>query len=761
MSTSLVETALLIAADGLDVFPCGSDKRPLTDSGFHDASRDPEKIRLWFRNPGAKLIGVPTGAKTGIDVLDMDPRHGSDEWRRANIHRLPETRIHITMNGGEHWVLKHHDGVRNSAGKIAVGVDVRGEGGYVIWPGSPGYKVVSDADIAAWPSCLLEQVLPKPKPERPAPRPQPRTDQSDKRYQGYVRSLLANVSNAPDGAKHDTLLKNARALGGIIAAAGISEAEAQQMLMDALPATVEDWENAAKTAADGLRHGMTEPMDLEDRPKTNGQHYTPPPSNGSADDTEPEPEEPKARPPLSAFFDPWADPPPAEFPGGVLSQEMEDTVFATALRNGFCPGVLGMAYIAAASGAASKASRFTPYQNSTWWVPPIVWVMPIADSGQRKTAIEDIAFQALRDVHGEIWRQHRDALRNWKAIPPKERLTVPKPTEPHSFIVEDTGVEKLQVILSETDRGTAMVRDEIAGLLEFGRYTSGRGAAERAYYLQAYEANTYTVSRIGRDSIHIAVNGITLYGAIQPDRLKDFKDLDKDGLLQRINMVRTSHATSSRDDVIVKGSENIHNRIGALTRIEGQKYTTTPEGSALIRETEKLGQKLASIPDLGVGFQGTCSKLHGTHARYALVLHLLDAPSEPVITTKTIDRAGILIREFILPQARDFFRALTGAPQQRLRNIAGWILTKAPKRFLASDVTAGVWQCRGLGTKELGEALDPLVSGGWLEPETPFPSNRSWTLHPRVREAFAEQTEVERARCEDVRHTFSLIGRKT
>jgi Protein of unknown function (DUF3987) len=463
------------------------------------------------------------------------------------------------------------------------------------------------------------------------------------------------------------------------------------------------------------------------------------------------------------LFDPWADPPPPEFPGGVLSREMQDAVFATALRNGFCPGVLAMAYLAAASGAASKASRFAPYANSTWWVPPVVWVMPIADSGQRKTAIEDIAFAALRDVHGKVWGNHRARMQAWKAIPEKERREIPKPAEPHSFVVEDITVEKLQEIVALTDRGTAMIRDEIAGMLEFGRYTSGKGAAERAYYLQMYEGGIYTVSRIGRDSFHITVNAVMLYGAIQPDRLKDFKGLEKDGLLQRTNMVRASAASVSRDDVVIRGADAIYNKIEALTRIEAQRYTTTKDGSALIRETEILGQKLATIPDLGAGFQGTCSKLHGTHARYALILHLLDDPIEPIIPAETISRAGILVREFLLPHARDFFGGLTGSAQQRLRDVAGWILTRPDEkqRFLASDITSGVWACPGLGTKELGDVLDPLVTGGWLEPEAPFPSNRAWDIDPELRAVLADRRETERHRREEVRQTLNRIGRKT
>jgi hypothetical protein len=132
----------------------------------------------------------------------------------------------------------------------------------------------------------------------------------------------------------------------------------------------------------------------EQRAKPNGADARPEPPDEGEDRTSAQPSND-----ASAFFDPWADPPPHEFPGGVLTREMEDTIFALALRDGVCPGALAMAYLAAASGAAPKAARFLPYQNGDWSVPPIVWVMTIADSGQRKTAIEDRAFVALREQH--------------------------------------------------------------------------------------------------------------------------------------------------------------------------------------------------------------------------------------------------------------------------------------------------------------------------------------------------------------------------
>jgi hypothetical protein len=40
----------------------------------------------------------------------------------------------------------------------------------------------------------------------------------------------------------------------------------------------------------------------------------------------------------------------------------------------------------------------------------------------------------------------------------------------------------------------------------------------------------------------------------------------------------------------------------------------------------------------------------------------------------------------------------------------------------------GVAGCSGKPLKFIQSALDPLVTGGWLEPETEYPSNRAWTL---------------------------------
>jgi Bifunctional DNA primase/polymerase, N-terminal len=132
--------------DALPIFPCKLDKSPLTPQGFYNAITGADYSH-WPR------VGVATGAVSGLDCIDIDP--DGLPWLTANRHRLPLTREHQTARG-VHLLLKHHPGMRNSNRRIAKGVDVRGDGGYVIWWPREGYPII-DRPLADWPEWLLER----------------------------------------------------------------------------------------------------------------------------------------------------------------------------------------------------------------------------------------------------------------------------------------------------------------------------------------------------------------------------------------------------------------------------------------------------------------------------------------------------------------------------------------------------------------------------------------------------------------------------
>lgn len=109
-SINLIDAALRLADAGWPVFPCDEAKKPIVRGGFKAASKDRDTVRRMVANPRAKLIGVPTGAVSGIDVLDLDYRHGAQEWEDAYGSLLPTTRVHRTMSGGRHLLFLHYEG---------------------------------------------------------------------------------------------------------------------------------------------------------------------------------------------------------------------------------------------------------------------------------------------------------------------------------------------------------------------------------------------------------------------------------------------------------------------------------------------------------------------------------------------------------------------------------------------------------------------------------------------------------------------------
>ena len=266
---SLVQSAEWLAAEmGLPVFPCDAQKRPMTQHGFMDATRDPETIRRCFRN--AAMIGIPTGEASGFFVLDLDCKNGAQglEWLAAHEARLPQTRRHRTRSGGVHLLFAMPAGraIRNSASKVGPGVDVRGTGGYIIAPPSDGYDVVDACTIAEAPAWLLDLIDPPAAPAQPIAPRQPSPPRQSGDGTRYGLQALDNecqaILSAADGAKHDTLNRAAFSIGGLVAAGELAEGPALRALASALAGIAsrcEDYPAAQKTLGAAFRAGMAKP----------------------------------------------------------------------------------------------------------------------------------------------------------------------------------------------------------------------------------------------------------------------------------------------------------------------------------------------------------------------------------------------------------------------------------------------------------------------------------------------------------------------
>jgi hypothetical protein len=191
-------------------FPCRDNKAPACPTGFKAAAMAEAGLAtLWARNPGP-LVGVPTGAASGFDALDVDRGKGGDEWYTAHRDRLPPTQIHRTRSGGLHVLFKHCAGLRNSTAKIAPGVDVRADGGYIIWWPAEGLPVREHplSDLPEWPLWLLPKLMSPPKaPEPVYPKPSAQIIPIPAPHQilRTVEGILLKVARASPGERNALL----------------------------------------------------------------------------------------------------------------------------------------------------------------------------------------------------------------------------------------------------------------------------------------------------------------------------------------------------------------------------------------------------------------------------------------------------------------------------------------------------------------------------------------------------------------------------
>jgi Virulence-associated protein E-like domain/Bifunctional DNA primase/polymerase, N-terminal/Primase C terminal 1 (PriCT-1) len=172
----LLVQALAYAAQGWPVFPC-QDKKPLPGSrGFYDATTQADQIRRWWVQWPQAQVAIRTGKQSGLVVLDVDPGHGGQASLtalEAEFGPLPETRQARSGGGGQHlYFTWPGEPIRLSVGKLGAGLDIRGDGGYIIAPPSlhhttgQAYTWENDLPIAPLPEWVLAKLqAPPPRQE--------------------------------------------------------------------------------------------------------------------------------------------------------------------------------------------------------------------------------------------------------------------------------------------------------------------------------------------------------------------------------------------------------------------------------------------------------------------------------------------------------------------------------------------------------------------------------------------------------------------
>ena len=278
-SSSLASAAFQLALKQMAVFPLTpGTKVPLAGTHGHlEASIDADVCRVrWKKNPTAN-IGIATGSRSGFWAVDIDPIHGGDKTLQSLIEqhgKLPATVKVSTPSGGTHmWWSWSDDApvIRNSTGRIGPGIDVRGEGGYVIAPPSVlsdgrSYRWIGPSkpgdplEIVAAPSWLIELAVPPPPPERSEPLRPP--DDLERYVKASLEAELHRLENTGEGSRNDVLNRAAFAIGQFVGADAVPQDWAEAELKRVALSIGLSLHEANRTIKSGLAAGMAHPREL-------------------------------------------------------------------------------------------------------------------------------------------------------------------------------------------------------------------------------------------------------------------------------------------------------------------------------------------------------------------------------------------------------------------------------------------------------------------------------------------------------------------
>lgn len=210
--TVRVQTITNMLDEGYVLFPLAKNsKRPPENTTGHLSWTQADSRDYMVELSSEEYnVGIVCGKASGVVVIDIDPKHsGTKESVDELAGTIVSTRTHRTPSGGQHLIFRYPDGVGhigNSVGRLAPGVDVRADGGYIVGPSSTleaGVYIVDDpCAVSDLPPQLLNHLLPIDR-DVPKTHYQYPSDQ----WQDVQRWHTANVreaSEAEDGSKDDT-----------------------------------------------------------------------------------------------------------------------------------------------------------------------------------------------------------------------------------------------------------------------------------------------------------------------------------------------------------------------------------------------------------------------------------------------------------------------------------------------------------------------------------------------------------------------------
>lgn len=781
MPTCFLPYALELARAGIRVHPLRRrDKIPVEAGWPQVATTDENQITTWWTRDPQSNIGIVPGRRSGVVVLDIDPRNDGENGLRLfeqRFGKLPPTKSVRTGSGGWHYYFKHPDGdplkkhaqiegcpgVELYAGdnsNIVAPPSIHPSGGVYEWVGNPDSFAELPAEFLAFLKANKPPRSEKPAtnfsgPKGPSESPEAlaamlsRCGVSILKRKDLHGGGVGFLIECPMGLGHDS---NGSDTMAIWRPDGLGF-----KCMHARCADV-GWkrfrEQVDKTYDPNEPHGDIELVSIDHEAgepvtSTNTLAVT-------SDDSETVCIPPKL----------WREFPIEHIPTAVRRFSLE-----CAKAIGCNVAFIIMPLLAALASAIGNTRRI--YLKRRWSEPAILWVVPIAESGWKKSPPMEMALRPVRELNRRAMRdyaekmreyetaklEHEKSLTAWKRDKraqggPPESPEKPKATR---VIVDDTTIEALAVILSENWRGTLLARDELSGWFgSFDRYVSARGG-DAPKWIEFHGGRPSTIDRKTSGHTYIDRANVSITGTIQPGVLARALTaaLHENGLAARFLFAMPPRTIQrwTEDDVSEAAENAMADVFDALyglapvsddrgEHVPGLLYLTPAAKQIWIQFYNEHGSEQLQLQgDLAAAW----SKLEGGAARLALVVQLVRwASGEPGVVENVVDEssmlAGIALSRWFGYEADRVYAALAESAEAReQRELMTWLrgrgrgdgvtareLSKAMRRF-RGDAKAAKAALDGLVSAGFGKWVSSTAGQGTLRfqpvPMSPVPTN--------------------------------------
>ena len=415
-----------------------------------------------------------------------------------------------------------------------------------------------------------------------------------------------------------------------------------------------------------------------------------------------------------------------------------------------------VAAIATLAGVTNRRAVIQPKRNDhTWSVVPNLWGGIVAPPGMLKSPVLSCMTQPARAIESEWRKAYEDADLDYKSAQEMHDLRLAawkeqfkaaaknkkkeQPTKPESTLVQpvlrrlitsDATFEKLHELLSENPAGMFQIRDELTGWLA-GLERQGR-EQERAFFLECWNGDAaHTIDRIGRGSVFVPHACVSLFGGIQPARLRSYladalKDgPSNDGLMQRFQLMvwpdipeGWQYIDRKPDTDSLERTAEVYRRIAALEATNPLRLQFDDEAQVLFEQWLTDLERRIRAEDVPPAMQAHLAKYRSLMPSLALLFVLADGQTDSV----PLSQAQLACDwcDYLETHANRVYASQT-RPEHHAAIALSKRLAKGWKRedgvFTVRDVYRNNWSNLDSPDEARG-ALQVLEEYGWVRRET-------------------------------------------